>query len=285
MNIAIDIYAQRERFGEEKAFEMAKAAGFEYVNYDIAGIEDEPDFVNDHCAYARKIRGYLDKYGLKCKLTHAPYFMKYGQAFDESVVQYVEIVRAIEATAIIGAPTVVVHAITVEPNEDVDFMEYNLEFYRSLIPYCEKFNVKIAIENLCRRDEKCKTIRGKLGTPKEMIEMITKLDSPWFTVCVDVGHAAATGTEPQDYIRKLPKGMLGAVHIHDTDYLGDRHMLPYCSELNWSAIMKALKEVEYDGDLYYEIITFLRHFPDELYPDALNFARKVGEHLVAEFNK
>ena len=31
---------------------------------------------------------------------------------------------------------------------------------------------------------------GVFGTPEELTRMVKMLDSPWFTACVDVGHAA-----------------------------------------------------------------------------------------------
>ncbi|MBR2127888.1 MAG: hypothetical protein IJ940_03355, partial [Bacteroidales bacterium] len=42
-------------------------------------------------------------------------------------------------------------------------------------------------------------------------------------VCVDVGHAAISGPDPEELIRGLDNKTLGCLHIHDNDYLHDQH--------------------------------------------------------------
>ena len=74
--------------------------------------------------------------------------------------------------------------------------------------------------------------------------MLDALDSPWFVACVDLGHASITGFEPEEFIRGMDSQILRALHVQDTDYLDDRHQLPFLAKLNWPEIMKALKEYE-----------------------------------------
>ncbi len=83
----------------------------------------------------------------------------------------------------------------------------------------------------------------------------------------------------------MEKGLVKVLHLHDTDYMADRHTVPFLGNLNWSEIISALKRVEYDGDFSFEILTYLRHFPKELMPDALKFAHSVGRYLISEFEK
>ena len=112
---------------------------------------------------------------------------------------------------------------------------------------------------------------------------IEKLDSPWFTACIDVGHASLVGWEPEDFIRGMKKGVTQALHIQDNDYLGDRHMLPFTANLKWHNIMSALKDIEYDGELNFEIQKFASRFPNELIPDVMKFEEKVGRYLISVF--
>lgn len=183
-----------------------------------------------------------------------------------------------ESAAILGAENIVVHAIPV-PN-GVDFEEYNIKYYRSLIPYCEKFGICVAVENLFGYDEKRKHVTGILGSPKELNGIVEKLNSKYMVICIDVGHAALTGFEPQDFISQIKPEKLKALHIQDSDYISDLHTLPYLGMLNWQAITESLKYAEYSGELTMEIFNFLGKFPNELIDKALQLAAEVGRKLA-----
>ena len=85
-----------------------------------------------------------------------------------------------------------------------------------------------------------------------MNRLLDELDSDGFVMCLDIGHVAITGTEPEDYIRGMSNKRLKALHVHDTDYLGDTHTIPYLGKHNWNEICKALGEIGYDGAFTYK---------------------------------
>lgn len=284
MNISVELYTMVERFGVFKGIEMAKETGFDAIDFSYYyHMENEEVLGDGYIEYAKKVREHLDKVGIACNQAHAPFAFKYGMEKSESEEKYLNIVRSLESAAILGAKNIVVHSVNVP--EDVDFEEYNVEYYKSLVPYCEKFGICIAVENLFGKDAKRKCIVGKLGTPAELSRIIEKINSPWIVACVDVGHAALTGNEPEKFIEGVTPGVIKALHVQDNDYLDDRHIIPYTGDLNWEAIMCSLKKVGYDGDLTFEIIKYLRKFPDELLPDALKFAVSIGKHLVSIYDK
>ena len=159
---------------------------------------------------------------------------------NTSESRYFNIVRSLESASILGAENIIVHSISVP--EEVDFEEYNIEYYRIFIPYCKAYNIHIAVENLFTKDAKRNRLIGKIGSPKELNSILKKIDSPWIIACVDVGHAALTGYEPEDFISRVDSHILKCLHVQDNDYLGDRHTLPYLADLNWSAIMSSLKK-------------------------------------------
>lgn len=109
------------------------------------------------------------------------------------------------------------------------------------------------------------------------------LTSPIFVACVDVGHAAITGTEPEDFLLQMKPEQLQAVHIQDGDYRADRHTLPFLGNFFWEAIMAALRKVGYTGDLTFEIFGYLSHVPSALLPSALRFAADTGRYLITLF--
>lgn len=284
MKLSAELYTLAQRFGDFKAIEMAKEAGFDAIDYSYYYDKECEDILGDgYKEYAKKLREHLDEVGIICNQAHAPFSFKYGLENNIAERKYLWMIHALESASILGARNIVVHSVTVP--EGVNFEEYNVEYYKSFIPYCEKFGIHVAVENLFYRDIKRKRLTGKLGSPVELNSIVEKINSPWIVACVDIGHAALTGYEPEDFIKKMNPSVLKALHVQDNDYLDDRHILPYTGELNWEAIMESLKKAEYDGDLTFEIIKFLDKFPDDLLPEAMSFAASVGKHLVSIYNK
>jgi len=284
MKLSVELYTLAQRFGDFKAIEMAKESGFDAIDYSYYYAKECEEILGDgYRGYAEKLRKHLDEVGIVCNQAHAPFSFRYGMEKNISEEKYLWMTRALESASILGAKNIIVHSITVP--DGVDFEKYNIEYYKSFIPYCEKFGIHVAVENLFSRDNKRKRINGKLGSPEELSGIVEKINSPWIVACVDIGHAALTGYEPEDFIKKMNPSVLKALHVQDNDYLDDRHILPYTGELNWEAIMESLKKAEYDGDLTFEIIKFLDKFPDDLLPEAMSFAAFVGKHLVSIYNK
>jgi len=162
-----------------------------------------------------------------------------------------------------------------EPEADriARLTEYNLEFYRRLIPYAEEFGIKIAIENVPN---------AITVTAEALNALLTALDNPIFTVCFDVGHAHLCGIDPAEMIRKLGS-RIGCTHIHDNTGTADAHTLPFYGTINWESVMKALADTGYNGNLNYEAGNFVRDLPEVLRPDAAGYMATVGRHLIERF--
>lgn len=283
MKLSVELYTLAQRFGDFKAIEIAKKAGFDAIDYSYYYDKNCEAVLGDgYKEYAQKIREHLDNVGMLCNQAHEPFSFRYGMEKSLDEQNYLWLIRSMESASILGAKNIIVHSITVP--EGVNFEEYNIEYYKSLIPYCEKFGIRVAVENLFIRDKKRNTFGRKLGSPAELNGILEKINSPWIVACVDIGHAALTGYEPEDFIKDVNPGVLKALHVQDNDYLDDRHILPYTGKLNWEAIMQSLKKAEYTGDLTLEIIKFLNKFPDELLPEAMAFAASVGKHLISIYN-
>ncbi len=284
MKLSVENYTLITKFGDFKAFEMIKDAGFDCVDYSYYWENEKEEVLGEkYKEYAESLREKLDEIGLECNQAHAPFSLHYGAKFDIFDNKYLQLVHSIEAAAILGAKNIVVHSLTVP--QDVDFVKYNVEYYKSLVPYCEKFGINVAVENLFARDSKRNRIVGKLGTPEELNAIVEKIDSPHIVACIDIGHASLTGYEPENFIEKMNPKILKALHVQDTDYLSDSHTLPYLSKLDWEKIMSALKKVEYDGDFTFEITGYMDNFPDELVSEALKFAVSVGKYLISLYEK
>jgi len=287
MKLSIECYDVTKVFGYFEGLKLIKDAGFDCFDMSYYWLEeDSPLLSSEYREYAAKLRAYIDSIGLECNQAHAPFDLKYLEEFSEDVPNYLKIARAIESAAILGAKAIVVHSLgkTIDGKYRFDY-DYNLKFFRSLLPYAERFGINIAVENLFYIDERRKRFGGRLGTPEEITKFVRELNSPYFVVCVDTGHSALTGTEPEDFIIKMDKELLKCLHIQDGDYLSDTHVLPYQGKFNWEEVMKSLKAIGYDGELTFEVIKFLRPLPNDLIPAGLAFVEKTGRYLISLFDK
>lgn len=283
MKLAMDYNLLRATYGDLGGFAVAKETGFDAIDYGFYDMKDNNWLLrDDYLEYAKNLRAAMDAAGVQCRQTHAPFQFHYGCAMDDSCVEYLETVRAMEVSVILGAKYTVIHAVAVL--EGVSLHDYNLEFYRSFLPYCEKYGIQIAVENLFSYNE-AKQRCSRLGRPEELMRMVRELASPWFVICVDVGHCVLTGYQPEEFIEALDGELLQVLHIQDTDDIADRHTMPYLGDIHWDKVMQMLKRKGYQGDLTYEIFKFFKKMPLELRREALSFSEKVGRHLIRLFDE
>ena len=110
MNLAIEIKATRNKFGDFRAIELIREAGFDAVDYSFYGYSDESEFLGENYReYAKEVRGKLDEVGLVCNQAHAPFSaFLYGMPFSEEDKNFRDVVRAIESASILGAKCIIV---------------------------------------------------------------------------------------------------------------------------------------------------------------------------------
>ena len=261
-------------FGIEETFSVFKQCGFEAIDFNT----DASEYCSEEHGeeFYRELARNAASVGVAISQAHAP-FPSSHEDEDENEAIFKKIITGMKNAAALGAPMIVVHPCvhidtSIEGNAERLF-EYNLNFYKRLIPYAEECGIKIAIENISRDT-----------TPEKLIRLYDALDNPTFTICFDVGHALLQGVDPADAIRKLGKRLVGGcTHIHDNFGVGDDHTLPFYGAVNWDEVMKALAEIGYDGNLNYEASNFIKDIPTELYTDAFSYMAKVGKYLVSRF--
>ena len=273
MKITIEHFPMRARFGEEGAFKMIKEAGFDGVDYSFNNLGNGQSIdLSDHITKAKKVKSLLYDLGLECYQAHAPFGLKYGVGFDMDDEQFASIVKSFEFAAVIGAKEVVVHCVTMP--ENTDFYQCNYDFYKALEPYAKACGVHIAVENL---------VNSIFWKPNVLSQFIRFLSSPVFSACVDLGHAMITGTQPEDYIAGMDKGVVKCIHVQDTDGKLDKHWIPYQGVQNWDSIMRSLADYGFEGYLDMEIIHSYDLVPNELFLPILKYTAQVGKHLSEIF--
>lgn len=280
MKLAVENHYVRRVAGDTAAIRMLAEAGFDGIDFSFYKLTgDDPLYTaSDIVSYAAGLKALAAENNISFVQAHAPFEFKYGDCNDSE--GYKKIVWSMRIAALLGIPHIVVHAVKPIPC-GVDALEYNRAFYRSLIPYCEEFGIKIAVENLFIHDKVRECFSGWLGTPDAMTDFVRSLGSDRFIACLDIGHTALTGVEPENYIRGMSSDLLLSLHVQDNDYRGDRHFLPFCGgKLRWNEICRALGEINYRGDFTMEILHYLDKYSLDFLPEALAFAAKTGRYLI-----
>jgi len=277
------------KFGEEKAIELIATSGFDGIDYSASHmlLDDSPLNAPDWREYAKMIKSKAESENVEICQAHAPFPSSSGEpTFDAEIKE--KIIRCIEAVSIMGAEVIVIHPIQHLPYifNAQELFEMNMKFYNELIPFGEKFKIKIAVENMFQWDSRCDCpIESTCAAPDEFAKYIDTLNSHWITACLDLGHCSLCHREAQDYIRYMGADRVTCLHVHDNDYKTDKHTLPFTMDMNWVEICKALAQIGYTGNLTYEADDFLKRYPDEFLMTALKFMYDTGRLLIKMINE
>ena len=273
-----------KRYGLIKAVEMLVEGGWK--NLDVTCEYDRDFYYNDeYKSLAERLKEYASKNGVSFIQGHAP-FGRYDWDLNKMKEEYLwRFPRMFEFLGALGVKNVVVHPIhnlRHYGNEEALF-ETNMEFYTSLVPYAKSSGVNIAIENMWHYHPVARYICDSVcSAPEELARYYDTLKHHGvFTVCLDLGHVALTGREPERVIRQLGE-RIGCLHVHDVDYKTDLHTLPGASKLNWEEITRALGEIDYKGSFNLEADYFFRGFPEELENDVIKFMEKTARTLATK---
>lgn len=279
-----------EKISQKEAIRIIAEAGFDA--YDISLFEmtrnPESQFNRDNYAdIAKDIRSFADSLGIVCNQSHAPFPTSVGDAEKDKVI-FGKIIRAMEIASILGAKIIVVH-----PKQHLNYAEHadelfemNVEFYKSLIPYCEKFGIKVACENMwqCNNGNKVPS-DSTCSRAWEFCKYLDAINSEWVVGCLDIGHVSLMNADISQFIHKMGNKRLQALHVHDTDYKSDKHTLPFMEKIDYHAVCKALSEIEYKGDFTYEAEGFYSGKPVGLFPATARYMCEVGRYLVSCIQK
>ena len=291
MKRAINGMSLVERFGWEKAAEICKKAGFDSMDYSLGCMEKPEDIFNNEKEYikaAEDFRKIVDANGLPITQTHTPFVFsgwKDPETYEKFIIPAIR--RSIEISAILGAKVAVVHPLHhfVYKGHEEEIYEKNMEFYRSLIPICREYGIRVGIENMFQRE----LLRAHISfdtcaTISEFIRYVDTLDSEYMVACLDIGHVGLPVTDERawDFIRALGHDRLQSLHVHDNDYRNDRHALPYQGKIDWNEVTRALGEIDYQGDFTYELdgkVIVPEGMDESFIPTQVKYIADIGKLL------
>jgi len=170
----------------------------------------------------------------------------------------IEVAAWLEVDAVLLVPG----AVDVFFNPAAEVVEYDVVYRRaseavaSLLPQAEAAGVVLGIENVWNRF---------LVDPGAMKAFIDQFNSRWVGSYFDVGNCMPVGY-PEHWIRTLGK-RIKRVHFKDfRRNVGtvDGFVDLLSGDVNWPEVIKALKEVSYDGFVTAEMIPQYKHYPEVL---------------------
>ena len=270
-----------ERIGADRLFELAARVGFDAMDFSLyqgskrlvldLGVEGT---IEEQGATIKRI---AEKHGLVIGQTHAPFGFREGDATEEEIL---EVYRgAIRATRALGATKMVLHPIKFDDgangHRQQECFDLNLHLFEQLRPTLLECGVTAMLENMfltIRVQEIPCLVRAIYSTGEELARAADALGEG-FGVCLDSGHALITGEDLPEMVRTIGK-RLGVLHLHDNDGERDDHLPPYLGKLDFDALILALREVGYEGNINFEV-DFV-HIPEELIEIQMKYLHEVG---------
>lgn len=272
-------------FGEIKAIELIAQAGFDAIDYSMSTIAKDGNILDsdNYKSYVNELCETAKRNNIIFNQGHAVT----GVGIEDPELAYKVLaeknIRCLEIAGLMGMKTLVVHpyGTGIYIGREEEAFERNMKYFNILLPYAEEYGVKIACENMWCGDKRRGVKRGSIcSNPYEHAKYVDEMNSDFFVACLDLGHSALDGREPQDAIRVLGK-RLQALHVHDNDYLDDMHTLPGLSEMNWEEITKALAEIDYQGDFTLETNHFFDSFEtEEELRTGLKLSELIGRKMI-----
>lgn len=258
MKISTEIDSISKLCSEQKAVEYVAKAGFDAWDFSMFSMckyswsqknclpTDHPLAGYGYLQFARELKQIGLDNGIICNQSHAPFPVDCAQ-----IRSYLK--RAIECTAEAGGEICVIHPDNNKSPEE------NAEMYLELLPFAKSCGVKIATENMWNWDgEKDHAVSAACSDENNFNAHLDAVNDPYFVACLDIGHAEMKGcnTSAVDMIHALGD-RLQALHIHDNDQWHDSHQIPFSMQIDFAAMVKALKEIGYGGYLTLEAANYV----------------------------
>lgn len=283
MYISTEINSFAKLGDNRKIIKLLKDVGFTAYDYSMfyGSLADEVLYADNYIERAKEFRAYADGIGLPCNQAHAPFPTARKGDEEYNKKAFADICRAIEVSGILGAKVCVVH-----PCNDYT-AEENAELYKRFEPIARKAGVKIGLENMWNwKSGAMHACAAACSQHDDFRKHLELLPSDVFVACLDIGHAEMAGLDT-DAVRmiKTLNERLEAIHLHDNDCIHDNHALPYSLHIDFEAVIAAMKEIGYMGDITLESDTYVRKFPLELYPQAASFMAAVANDFKEKISK
>ena len=222
-----------------------KNDGYDCCDYHGFIHADSPLYEFDDYKLERYL-GDILKEASKCGISfcqmHAQWPLKCST--EDEVLHSMEVMKkSVRSASFLECPNVVIH--TFAPfgwEQEVDkkkTFEINVRIFSEISDYAKAYGITVCIENLPFRNLEI----SKVDT---VIKLIQTVDRPNCKMCFDVGHAHVFNDDIVKDIKNIGS-YLQVLHVHDNNGLFDSHLMPWQGSINWTAFIKAIKDVNFKG--------------------------------------
>ena len=292
--ISVQTGGAKDIFGIDGAYRAIREAGFDGVEVNLGHLLHpnqirqqirvsmfEGDDDRELFAHLAPFREAAEKYGLQHFQMHCPFptTVAEGGEYNEYLIRMIQ--KTIRGCAYIGCHKLIVHPFyhfydhLMTPEEE---WQLNLENYARIIPAAREYHVTICLENMfiSYRGKTYTACCSDMDIACRYIDTLNEMaGEKIFGFCLDTGHLLLLGKDIRQAICRLGDRLL-ALHVHDNDGRGDRHLAPYMGILDWNRFVEGLKEIGYRHPISFETYNALQVFDPELAPDVLSLIAKTG---------
>ncbi len=268
MKKSISIWSFPFEWPLARKLKLAKEAGFEGFEIDLT--DDGPVNLRSSARELKEVRRQVEAAGLRLSgLATGLYWGANAVSADESIRRKATgiLQREIECAADLGIDAVLVvpGAVGVDFIPAAEVVPYETayeraaQFIHAALPLARKKKVTLCIENVWNKF---------LLSPLEMRAFIDSFGSERVASYFDVGNVLQTGY-PEDWLRILA-GRVRRVHFKDfrrSVATADGFCDLLAGDVDWPAVMKALRDIGYDGWIAAEMIPpipFYKHCQETL---------------------
>jgi sugar phosphate isomerase/epimerase len=241
---------------QEHALRLIRSLGYDGVDITLLNAMDDQDEMRrgDYREHAKYLGQLCQTLSLSPVQAHAPFpvHREGDEAYDAKMLDVTK--KCLEICSLIGVPVLVIH-----PWNNWSAQENKERWFDKLYPTAERYHVIIATENMWNWDrEKDRAKKAACSSPEDFLALCALMNKPYFKACVDVGHANMFPFDPSitpgQMIEKLGSTYARALHLHDNDGWHDLHHVPMTKgdNLDWPALVRALKKIHYSYDLVVE---------------------------------
>lgn len=281
MKISTEIASIAKKVGNHKAVELCGKAGFDAWDFSMFDMHKLlrwhlPGVAKLNSAkylkLARELRAIGLDNGMICNQSHAPFPVRIPEV--RSVLRL-----AIECTAEAGGEICIIHP------DNNKTAEENAEMFRDILPFAKECGVKIATENMWNWNPlKNRSSFAACATGEDFKKHIDVVNDEFLVACLDLGHAEmqGSGDGAVNMIRTLgPR--LQALHIHDNDRIHDSHQIPFSMSIDFEAIVRALKDIDYNGYFTLEADQFMKPYDKDNAFDGVVRLKESARRLADMF--
>jgi len=159
--------------------------------------------------------------------------------------------KALEYCRALGCSYLVLHPgarTSMEIKGDLDDIKSRITDSLKAIPSIAKnYGVRLLLENMMQFE-----LRRYGSRAQDLLEIIHKVDSDNFGVCIDTGHAIMSKLNVYDEVR-IADEFLYSIHANENDGNSDAHLVPLNMEtIDWKLLLKKLSAIRYSGPFMVE---------------------------------